>query len=201
MRLGFRVVLASSSVWRAQLLNEAGVSVDVVPPEVDEDAISASSPVGLALARAIAKAEAVATWQPHALVIGADQVAHIRGEAFGKPTDPADHRARLRSLRGRTHTLSTAVAFRGISSQAWVQHTEVSFRSDVSDAEIDAYVATGDGSGCAGGYRAEGPGAWLIAGITGEWSNVIGLPVFSVLDGLRRVQAGLAGAAAHGMID
>lgn len=197
MNPAFPVVLATASEWRAQLLRATGLSVGLLPAPIDEAAITAPGPVALAYARAAAKADAVAALlaisEPDALIIGADQVAHLDGEAFGKPRDPDDHRRRLRQLRGRVHTLSTAVSLRGgpagrLGADAdFVEHTRIHFRADVSDAEIDAYVATGDGSGCAGGYRAEGPGAWLIARADGDWSNVIGLPVFAVLDRLRRL--------------
>lgn len=197
MHLSFPVILATASEWRAQLLRDTGLPVRLLPAPIDEAAITAADPVALAHARAAAKADAVAALlaaaEPDALVIGADQVAHIDGEAFGKPRDPADHRARLRQLRGRAHVLSTAVALRGrpaarLGADAdFVEHTRIHFRADPTDAELDAYVATGDGSGCAGGYRAEGPGAWLIARAEGDWTNVIGLPVFAVLDRLRRL--------------
>lgn len=251
------IVLATASRWRARLLEDTGLAVELVPAPIDESTVGAEDAVSLALARAAAKADAVwglivdgsvdeaqpvqaAGWgeryrellqqinsnevlqiaaavrtlrarPPMALsfgerkmlqaaeamlsaviVIGADQVAHLDGEAFGKPVDPDDHRARLRALRGRTHVLSTGVSFRGPGAVAlgraadFVEHTSIHFRADVTDAEINAYVASGDGSGCAGGYRAEGPGAWLIARVEGDWSNVIGLPVFGVLDRLRR---------------
>ncbi len=259
--LAFRVVLATASRWRAQLLEDTGVEVTCVPAPIDEQAITAADPVALALKRAVAKAEAVAALHPDALVIGADQVAHLDGVAFGKPQDPADHRARLRSLRGRVHTLTTGVSFRGGPVRAlgtqrrpkslevqdlepgwpltapfqveggghgvfagpshsagrngakrppirergspsarvggpvrareldFVEHTGVRFHADLTDAEIDAYVESRDGSECAGGYRAEGPGAWLIAGIDGDWSNMIGLPVFGVLGRVRGLLA------------
>ena len=207
MQLAFPVVLATASSWRAELLRATGVTVELHPAPIDEHAVTASDPVSLALARAIAKAEAVASARTdaEAVIIGADQVAHLDGEAFGKPLDPDDHRRRLRWLRGRVHTLSTGVSFRGnprlrVDSNValpttwdFVEHTQIHFRADVTDAEIDAYVASEDGSGCAGGYRAEGPGAWLIARADGDWSNVIGLPVFAVLERLRllnRLHAG-----------
>lgn len=208
MQLAFPVVLATASAWRAELLRATGLGVELHPAPIDEQAVTASTPESLALARAIAKAEAVAAARaesdPDAVIIGADQVAHLDGEAFGKPLDAEDHRRRLRLLRGRVHTLSTGVSFRGnpslfraasgaasgaeaapLLSWDFVEHTQIHFRADTTDAEIDAYVDSEDGSGCAGGYRAEGPGAWLIARADGDWSNVIGLPVFAVLARLR----------------
>lgn len=196
MHVPFRVVLATASRWRAKLLADTGVVVDLHPAPIDEAAIGADDPVSLAFSRARAKADSVAQVLGDAfdgVVIGADQVAHVGGEAFGKPLSPADHRQRLRQLRGRAHTLSTAVSLRGARARAlgtdadFVEHTHLHFRADVTDDEIDAYVATGDGAECAGGYRAEGPGAWLIERIDGDGSNVIGLPVLGVLGRLRRM--------------
>lgn len=196
MHVPFRVVLATASRWRAKLLSDTGVSVELIPAPIDEAAIGAADPVALAFARARAKADAVTLLlgsELDGVVIGADQVAHVGGEAFGKPLSPADHRQRLRQLRGRAHTLSTAVSLRGARASRlglhadFVEHTHLHFRADVTDDEIDAYVATGDGSECAGGYRAEGPGAWLIERIDGDGSNVIGLPVLGVLARLRQL--------------
>lgn len=180
------VVLASTSPARLALLRAAGVRCEGRAPGVDESLLLAEDPVGLARIRAAAKAAAVHA--PDAVVIGADQVAHLDGEAFGKPLDPDDHRRRLRQLRGRTHTLSTAVTlFHGAARVDLVRHTHLRFRADVSDAEIDAYVATGEGSGCAGGYAAEGLGAQLIESIEGDYFNVLGLPLLDVVGELRRL--------------
>lgn len=177
-------MLASTSPARLALLRAAGVRCEGRAPGVDEDRLSHADPARLAELRATAKAEAIAA--PGAIVIGADQVAHLDGAAFGKPLDPADHRARLRQLRGRTHTLSTAVSLvYGAERRHLVRHTRLHFRAEVSDAEIDAYVATGEGSGCAGGYAAEGMGAQLIEWIDGDYFNVLGLPLLDVLGQLR----------------
>ncbi len=180
------LVLASTSPWRAQILADVGIACAVVPPGFDEDAVVGSDPVDLAVRRAAGKAWAVARGRPDAWVAGADQVAHLDGEAFGKPRDPDDHRRRLRQLRGRTHHLTTAVSLVvDAVEHRLVTHTGIVFRGDLEDAELDAYVASGDGSGCAGGYRAEGPGGVLIAAIEGDWFNVIGLPVFPLVSLLR----------------
>ena len=180
------LLLASASPWRLALLRDAGIPCDALPADVDEAALVAADPVATAALRARAKAEAVARLAPDAWVLGADQVAHLDGEAFGKPVSPDDHRRRLRQLRGRTHRLSTAICLiaDGARSER-VAHTDLTFRADLSDDELDAYVATGEGSGCAGGYRAERLGAQLIARVDGDWSNVIGLPLPEVIGLLR----------------
>lgn len=180
------LVLASASRWRQSLLHEAGVLVDLHPAPIDEAAILAADPRALARLRAHAKAEAVAALRPEAWVIGADQVAHVDGEPFGKPESPDDHRLRLRRLRGETHTLTTGVCLwmPGKVVEFW-EDTRITFRGDITDAEIDAYVATGEGSACAGGYRAEALGAQLIERVEGDWQNVIGLPLYPLVTALR----------------
>jgi septum formation protein len=187
--MGRSVILASTSPWRLDLLRKAGVVCEGRAPGVDEARVTADDPVALACARAVAKARAVEV--AGAIVIGADQVAHIDGVPFGKPRDPDDHRARLRALRGRAHVLSSAVCVRGPDGSepretTLVEHARVHVRADLSDAEIDAYVAHGEGAGCAGGYAIEGLGGQLMDRVEGDLFTVIGLPVLQVLPVLRR---------------
>jgi septum formation protein len=192
-----RLVLASGSVWRQALLAAAGVPVDIHPPDVDEGPLRGPTPADTARLRAEAKALAVLRQRPGCLVIGADQVAHLDGEVIGKPADPADHLRRLRAFRGRTHTLTTAVCLASeAGSEGFLVHTEVRFRGDLEDAELETYVASGEGAGCAGGYMVEKHGAWLIEAVDGDWTNVIGLPLFELISRLRRRGARLYGEAA-----
>lgn len=182
-----QVVLASGSAWRRGLLASTGLRVLAVEPGVDEATIQRADPVELALARAEAKARAVARSHPGALVVGADQVVHLDGRAFGKPVDPADHLEMLRLLRGRVHRLSTGVCLiaPGGAEETFAAHSEVRVRADATDAELSAYVGSGEASGCAGGYMVEGRGAWLVEHVSGEWNNVIGLPIGALLERLR----------------
>lgn len=195
------ILLASTSPWRLALLRDVGIPCAAVDPAVDESRVDAPTPEGLAVARARAKALAVARARPDALVIGADQVAHLDGLAFGKPEDEARWLERLRALRGRTHWLSTGVALaEGEQVEELVVTTGVRFRADVEDEELRAYVRWGEAAGCAGGYQAERLGAWLIEGIEGDWWNVIGLPVNALIGRLRargwRLGGVIEGAAA-----
>ena len=208
-----RIFLASSSKWRADLLRSAGFDVACVTPDVRESHIVLDSPDGTALARARAKAMSVvgklsnsgpATAHSEFLnkhseslnkqseslnkvVLGADQVAHLDNESFGKPKNNTDWFERLVTLRGRVHTLSTGVSIVGVTPSPidFVVQSKVEFRGDITDEELLEYIAVGEARGCAGGYMAEGRGAWLIKRIDGDWSNVIGLPVLEVITKLR----------------
>ena len=178
------LVLASSSPWRRALCEQVGLSVVAMAPRCDEERITAADPVSLALARARAKAESLA--QEGTVVIGADQVCHRGERVFHKPKDHAEHRAQLRELRGRTHRLTDGVVILGPGgADELVVFADVTLRADLTDDEIERYVASGDAEGCAGGYRAEGPGAWLVDRIVGDGFTVVGLPLYEVLRTLR----------------
>ena len=180
------VVLASTSQWRRQILADAGVDAAAVDPGVDESLLVGNGPVETAQIRAAAKARAGANLRPDALVIGADQVVHLDGEAIGKPVDEADWYARLASMRGRSHQLTTAVALvDGADEEAFHVTTAVRLRADVSDEEIRQYIHHGEARGCAGGYMVERRGAWLVESVDGDWLNVVGLPVLAVVGRLR----------------
>ena len=181
-----KIVLASGSRWRQQMLRSAGIPCEIDPADIDEAALVEPDPIRRALALARAKAEVVAARHPDAVVVGADQVAHLDGEIFGKPPSAEAQRARLCSLRGRRHELVTGVSILGPGLDvAFHEITGMRFRADVSDAEIDAYVATGEGRGCAGGYQLEGLGAQLVEAVEGDWFNVIGLPLLRLIGALR----------------
>lgn len=167
------------------MLRRAGVPCEGRAPGVDEDAIEAATPEALAAARARAKARAAHV--PGEITVGADQVAHMDGASFGKPRSVEDHLARLKHLRGNTHTLTTAVCIVGPDGNETLleESTRLQFRGDMTDADLEAYVATGEGSACAGGYAAEGRGAALVERIDGDFFNVIGLPLYRVLPVLR----------------
>ena len=181
----FRIVLASTSLWRQQILVGAGIHVESTAPACDESAICPADPRQRALARAVAKAESVIA--QNAIVIGCDQVCHLDGVVYSKPTDTDDHRRQLRALRAQTHTLSNGVSVRGPHlATDWVTDVFVTLRSDVSNEEIDAYIETGDAAGCCGGYRSEGLGATLIERIDGDMNAVVGMPLFELVGVLRK---------------
>lgn len=189
-----RVWLASTSPWRRRLLQAAGVRVEVEAPGTDERAVDLPDPVALARELARRKALAVAERHPGDWVIGSDQVGFDPrvGEPFGKPEDPDDHLMRLRALVGRPHVLVTGVALirvgvdGAVEEEVFDERTTLHVRADLSEDELRAYVATGEGSGCAGGYAVEGLGAFLFDRIDGDWFNVVGLPLLGLMSALRR---------------
>ncbi|MBT2524008.1 septum formation inhibitor Maf [Streptomyces sp. ISL-99] len=174
-----RFVLASASPARLGLLRQAGLAPEVVVSGVDEDAITAPTPGELALVLAEAKAASVAA-RPEAadaLVIGCDSVLELDGQALGKPADAEDATARWKSMRGRSGILRTGhcvidtATGRRASATA---STTVRF-GEPTDAEISAYVATGEPLYVAGAFTLDGRSAPFIDGIDGDPGNVIGL--------------------------
>lgn len=192
------LVLASTSPWRRRILEEAGLPVRCEASGVDEAEVRSADPVALVRELARRKAEAVAARRPQAWVLGADQVAFDpeTGDIWGKPPDPEEHLRRLAAMRGRRHALVTGYALI-TPDGATVRHerTDLRVRADLTDDELAAYVATGEGSGCAGGYAAEGRGAFLFEAVDGDWFNVLGLPLFRVFDLLRERGWRFGGAA------
>jgi len=173
------IVLASTSSARKRLLTEAGWSFEAVPSRIDEG-IDVDDPVELVRTLAVRKARAVAAQRPDAWVIGADQVVYDPGarEPWGKPPSDTAHLARLQHLRGRRHELVTGVALVRPEGVAVAHATSaLEMRADVSDEELEAYVACGEGRHCAGGYAVEGRGAFLFERIDGDYTNVLGLPM------------------------
>ncbi|MCC6640397.1 MAG: septum formation protein Maf [Deltaproteobacteria bacterium] len=195
---GKPLVLASASPRRRELLARAGVAFEVRPADLLEDALPGEAPRALAERLAAEKSLAVAralSDEPGRLVLAADTIVVIDGEALGKPDD-APHAVRLlRRLVGRTHRVITAVALAraggGVPRVVSVT-SEVHMRR-ADDAEIRAYVATGEPLDKAGAYAAQGEGRRFIERIVGSETNVIGLPMDETLALLR--DAGLASAA------
>lgn len=188
------VVLASASPARAQLLFAAGLEICVEPALVDEEAIKRAFraeqrlAVDCALALAEAKARLVAGRDPHAFVVGADQILVCDGRWFDKAASLDDACTQLRILRGRTHELVTAacVVWKGDLIWHTVSSAELTMRN-FSDAFLDAYVGA-EGSavvGSVGAYRLEGRGVQLFSHIKGDYFAILGLPLIELLGCLR----------------
>lgn len=178
------VVLASASPRRLDLLRQIGVEPVVEPADVDET-LDGSLDVAAAVAGlAGAKARAVAHRHrgESVLVLGADTLVVLDGVALGKPDDEADARAMLGRLSGREHQVMTGVAIIDAATgndAGGVEVTSVRFR-DLSPAEIEAYVATGEPLDKAGAYAIQGRAAAFVEALDGDRSNVVGLPLHLV---------------------
>ncbi len=182
-----QLILASASPRRRELLQRAGVAFTVIPSDTPEAAQPGEMPQEYALRVAGEKALEVARRHPGAWVLGADTIVEIAGEVLGKPRDAADGQRMLRLLSGRTHQVMTAFALfdgegRVRTRQVVISH--VTFKL-LSDAQIRAYLATGEPFDKAGAYAVQGLGASLVEGVEGSYTNVVGLPVDEVQAALR----------------
>lgn len=188
------VLLASTSRTRLSLLEAAGLPVETEASGVNERDLQASlgraTPAMVASRLAEAKALSVSRARPHRIVIGADQVLDLDGEALGKPGDPEASARQLARLSGRTHGLMSAVAFacEGRIEASFVERAELTMRA-LSRDEIGRYLAHAGEAAIrsAGGYEIEGLGIHLFDRIDGEHSTILGLPLVPTLAVLRRM--------------
>ena len=176
----FPVILASGSPQRREILERLGIDFDVQVSGVEE--IVHGDPEEVVLANALLKARAVAV--EGSIVIGCDTDVVLEDHIIGKPEDEVRAREYLAQLSGRVHRVFSGLAVVGPDreqARTGTAVTEVRFR-DLTSHVIDRYLASGEWRGRAGGYAIQGRGSALVAGIEGDISNVIGLPVGLLLD-------------------
>lgn len=180
------LILASTSVYRRELLERLGIPFTVVSPELDETPLPGESTLELALRLAKAKAAAVAKDHPDAWVIGSDQVADLCGAAIGKPGNFERAMAQLQLMRGSTVTFHTALCvMKGDIETTLSVPTEVGFRK-LSDEILESYLLTEEPYDCAGSAKSEGMGITLLEAIkSDDPTALIGLPLIA-LTGLLR---------------
>jgi len=180
-----RVILASQSPRRRELLTLIGVDHEVRPADIDEDVWADEQPVPHCERLARTKAATLSALHPDALVIGSDTIVVLDGDILGKPTSHADAERMLARLSGRTHTVFTAVAVahRGETRSA-VESVSVTFRT-LDSAHIAAYVATHEPMDKAGAYGIQGFGATIVERIDGDYFAVMGLPLGRLIELLR----------------
>lgn len=168
-----RILLASGSPRRKQLLTELGHQVTVVKPVFDEDQVQAADPAALVAALAEGKGRSVPP-EPDALLVAADTVVVFNGKILGKPTDKMDAIRMLHALSGKTHEVFTGVYLqKGDKSRSFADRAEVLFRR-LSETEILNYVATGSPMDKAGAYGIQDSG--FVAHIRGSYHTVMGFP-------------------------
>ncbi len=182
-----RVILASSSPRRHDLLELIGIRHEVIPANIDESIRGRESPTKHAERLAREKAGAIASRHPESVAIGADTIVLIGKKILGKPANSVDAGSMLTLLSGREHTVVTAVAVaRGKRIASAVEKVSVTFR-ELSDDEIDAYIATGEPMDKAGAYGIQGYGATIVERIEGDYFAVMGLPLVRLISLLSEV--------------
>ncbi len=180
-------ILASSSPRRRDLLTLVGLAHTVRPADIDELPLPGELPEGHAERLAREKAEAVAAFSPDDLIIAADTIVVVDDEILGKPRDVAEARRMLSRLSGRTHTVVTGMACSlGGRTVSCVENVSVTFRY-LTEAEIDAYVATGEPMDKAGAYGIQGYGATIVRRIDGDYFAVMGLSLVRLVSLMREL--------------
>ena len=186
-----RLVLASRSPRRADLLTSAGYEFEIAPADIDERLLDGETPATHVRRLATDKAAHVARDHPESIVLGADTVVVIDDVTLGKPADDADAAGMLRRLSGRTHEVLTGVALHTPHDRRrGVESTRVTFR-ELTAGDIAWYVESGEPRGKAGAYAIQGLASRFGIRIEGSYSNVVGLPVSLVDDMLRKLSGSL----------
>jgi septum formation protein len=186
------IILASLSPRRRELMKIITEDFTALDPEVDEGLPEGTSPEEGVKILALRKAERVARMNPGAAVVGADTVVALGGAVLGKPRDEAEAAGMLRSLSGREHIVYTGVAVvradaagQISESEVFAESTAVRFRH-LLEAEIAAYIQSGEPMDKAGAYGIQDRGALFVSGITGDYFNVVGLPLCTLAQKLGR---------------
>jgi septum formation protein len=185
------LVLASGSPRRAEILTTVGWQFEKIVPAIDETPQPGEAPEAYVCRLAVEKAAAVSATLPNRIVLGADTTVVVDGAIVGKPETDSDAVRMLRALRGRWHEVLTGVALvrSGAQSVTIADHERTRVRfADMTDAEVDWYVATREPMDKAGAYAAQGCGALFVRAIEGDYWNVIGLPIQLVFRMVQRIE-------------
>jgi septum formation protein len=193
---GRRLVLASASPRRSELLHSVGLEFDVLPADIDESTHAGEAPSEYVARLSREKAAAIADRMTGgAVIVAADTTVDVDGRILEKPTDDDDARRMLRLLSGRTHLVHTGVTAgwfpeaRARGTQTIVVETAVRF-VEMTDRAIDWYLSTGEHAGKAGAYGIQGAAGAFVERLDGSVTNVIGLPLAETIGLIRTVTAG-----------
>jgi septum formation protein len=184
-----RLILASASPRREEMLRLLGLHFSILHSNVDETPGTGESPKHYALRLSETKARAVAGMRPGHWVLGADTIVTIDGELLGKPQTPDEARGMIRKLSGREHTVITAFTLVNSERTEVIRRavaSQVRFKN-VPDDEVEWYVGTDEPYDKAGGYAVQGKASFLISEIHGSWTNVVGLPLCEVVEALKEL--------------
>ncbi len=171
-----RLLLASTSPQRRAILAQLGIPFDVAAPRYEEHDPPGLAPVEAVRVHSQGKARSLAGEAAGRLVLGVDTTVVLDGASFGKPADEAEARRMLAALAGRAHEVVSGLCLLGEGFEELGHDTTVVRFRAVSEAELRAYVATGEWEGRAGGYAIQGRGATLVERVEGDYLNVVGLP-------------------------
>ena len=185
-----KIILASSSKWRRQILEKSRIPFIVEPGDYEEDMGMQLSPRELAETLATGKAESVAIKHTDAVVIGADTLVEFEGGVIGKPHTPEKATQTLERLSGKTHSIYTGYCIIDTKTggrRSGAVETRVTFRN-LPSQEIADYVATGEPLNAAGAYTIQDSAAGFVSHIEGDFYNVVGLPLATILEELYRLE-------------
>lgn len=192
------MILASQSPRRIELMREAGYDIRIIPADIDETPFDGEAPLTLVerLARAKAAAVAAEHAEPNELTVAADTIVTFDGKILGKPATEDEARTMLRELSGRTHQVATDVCIvkagdtaapHAAESLSFVDVTDVTFY-ELTDEQIEHYVASGEPMDKAGAYGIQGTGGrMLVHDISGDFYNVVGLPIARVARAIQKL--------------
>ena len=186
-----KLILASRSPRRTEILSATGWPFEAVAADIDESLLSGEDAVSYVKRLALTKAQTVAQRSPAGLVLGADTTVVVEAQLLGQPLDDNDARRMLKLLSGKWHDVLTGVALMrsGDETHALVDHEKTRVRfAEISDEEIDWYISTGEPRGKAGAYGIQGPAALFIEEIAGDYFNIVGLPVRLVYELSRKMK-------------
>lgn len=185
--MGYKIVLASSSPRRKELLETVGIHFDIINPVSDETMIANETPEDFALRVSVEKASSVSRLlDVPCVVIGADTVVVVDGEILGKPSDEGDAATMLNKISGHEHQVLTAFSI--VKPPGEVLHSEIVATKvrvkTLAAHEIEGYIKTGEPMDKAGAYGIQGIGSFMVREIEGSYTNVVGLPLVELLQAL-----------------
>jgi septum formation protein len=189
--MGNRLILASESPRRSELLKQVGLEFDIIPSRIEEDFIEGEPPEKHVLRLAEAKALNIGNQHPDRWVIAADTIVYIDHTILGKPKDHREAMEMLRRLNGREHQVLTGFSIhhleKSVEDKEAVQ-TVVKVKT-LTPVEMEWYTNTGEPFDKAGGYAVQGIGSFMIEWIHGSYTNVVGLPLYELMEMLKRLKA------------